>query len=570
MPSGLDTSVLTLQWPDGVVPLELPNFETAARRMRYQALSEACRDSRVQDLLLAHHNDDQAETVLMRLVEGRWSEGLCGMKGEAGVPECFGRYGLCQSGGRELTALEKDSERDVGLMERKENPNNFNTTNYSHQKPDIIHQDGFEYGGIRIHRPLLKYSKQHLEKICRDAGLAWIEDETNRDPTKTVRNAIRQLLSTDSLPMVLRKQSLNFLAQRATLKAESRNERADELFQKCQVVRLDARSGRLIIRIPTQSFDPTPEGSELATHDSIEVQQVAARVIRRVVQIISPDEKISLSSLERVYKSMFHEHPSSSTQSSIQSAFTTCNVKFTCLGSSTETPDSQSLASAEIKDGKSLYDAYTWMLERQNPMRGNLPAEIRIPRRRKVSFSETKKLSSWQLWDRRFWLRVMPIPDADLVVCAATGELLNSLRQSLKYAEAKKLSLLLHDAVPGKSRFTLPILVEEEEGGRKRTPLALPTLGFRKTEGGQGLRWTVRYKQIELPRATQENWNGLVEKGVIVPLDTGLNFWSERFEPKQFRDDIAVRKLSRANMFKRERIKRRNRPRAKFLGDKIL
>lgn len=52
--------------------------ETHARDARYQALSSvmACGDV----LLLAHHQDDQAETVLMRLMNGAGVQGLSGMK----------------------------------------------------------------------------------------------------------------------------------------------------------------------------------------------------------------------------------------------------------------------------------------------------------------------------------------------------------------------------------------------------------------------------------------------------------------------------------------------------------
>ncbi len=37
------------------------NIESQARNLRYQALSEMCEAHNIQDLLLAHHLDDQAE-----------------------------------------------------------------------------------------------------------------------------------------------------------------------------------------------------------------------------------------------------------------------------------------------------------------------------------------------------------------------------------------------------------------------------------------------------------------------------------------------------------------------------
>lgn len=52
------------------------SVETAARTLRYEFLSEQNFDA----IALAHHADDQAETVLMRLLRGSTSTGLAAMK----------------------------------------------------------------------------------------------------------------------------------------------------------------------------------------------------------------------------------------------------------------------------------------------------------------------------------------------------------------------------------------------------------------------------------------------------------------------------------------------------------
>ena len=50
-----------------------------ARRARYDLLDRACRAAGIRDLLVAHHREDQAETVLLRLAKGSGIDGLAGM-----------------------------------------------------------------------------------------------------------------------------------------------------------------------------------------------------------------------------------------------------------------------------------------------------------------------------------------------------------------------------------------------------------------------------------------------------------------------------------------------------------
>ena len=54
-------------------------LEADARKARYEALRDMARESSIDVIALAHHADDQAETVLLQLLRGGASRGLAGM-----------------------------------------------------------------------------------------------------------------------------------------------------------------------------------------------------------------------------------------------------------------------------------------------------------------------------------------------------------------------------------------------------------------------------------------------------------------------------------------------------------
>src|ERR1700761_8273989 len=87
---GIEHQILNLDWKGHGEPSGLSNLESIARRLRYQALGRACRDRGINSLLLAHHRDDQAETVLARLISEYRGTGLKGMRSKAAIPECEG------------------------------------------------------------------------------------------------------------------------------------------------------------------------------------------------------------------------------------------------------------------------------------------------------------------------------------------------------------------------------------------------------------------------------------------------------------------------------------------------
>ena len=141
---------------------EQGNIEARARAGRYEALTDLCAAYGINDLLLAHHQNDQAETVLLQLLRG------AGVAGTAGMP----------------------STRELKIKE----------------------------GKITLWRPLLEQSKQELEAYAKEYKLKWIDDPSNQD-SKYRRNAIRKKI----IPALekIQPEAIANLARSAGLLAEA-------------------------------------------------------------------------------------------------------------------------------------------------------------------------------------------------------------------------------------------------------------------------------------------------------------------------------------------------------------
>jgi tRNA(Ile)-lysidine synthase len=87
-------------------------IEETARRARYAALGDLCREHHVQLLLTAHHQNDQAETVLLQLMRG------AGLRGLSGMPEFLAKHELLGEGmslGRPLLTVSRSTLAEESL-----------------------------------------------------------------------------------------------------------------------------------------------------------------------------------------------------------------------------------------------------------------------------------------------------------------------------------------------------------------------------------------------------------------------------------------------------------------------
>ncbi|MGY4474067.1 tRNA(Ile)-lysidine synthase [Bradyrhizobium sp. USDA 3364] len=126
----LDLPHQTLRWNGSKPATGVP---AAAREARYRLLAQAARKHGASHILTAHTRDDQAETLLMRMLRG---SGIAG-----------------------LSAMVRETERD----------------------------------GVWLTRPLLDISKAQLIATLKKARIGFADDPTNRDPAFT-RPRLRALM----------------------------------------------------------------------------------------------------------------------------------------------------------------------------------------------------------------------------------------------------------------------------------------------------------------------------------------------------------------------------------------
>jgi tRNA(Ile)-lysidine synthase len=160
------------------------SVETAARELRHRWFAQLLHEGKADKIATAHTQDDQAETVLMRMIRGTGARGLAGI---------------------------------FPVQEEK-----------------------------HLVRPMLEVSRQQVEAYLCGIGQSWREDSTNRDPSHTrnrIRHQLLPLLERDFNPSI--RQTLAGLAEVARGEADYWKHEARALLPRLVRPGKPSRSGRM-------------------------------------------------------------------------------------------------------------------------------------------------------------------------------------------------------------------------------------------------------------------------------------------------------------------------------------
>jgi tRNA(Ile)-lysidine synthase len=487
---GIPTQVLTIDWPSSVKPAELPNFESFARKHRYQILGKACRDLEIGSLLLAHHEDDQAETVIMRLMAGHRGAGLMGIKTSSEIPECYGIHGAHQSGlvdnhTKQWHKYQYSHERNILPPEPKTAyPAMISLDNSVHEMSTIP----IEEGGIRIYRPMLGFSKSRLIATCQAERMSWFEDVTNKDPTVTTRNAIRHMYDLHSMPVGLAKPSLLALSEKARLRSSILSGKANSWFNRSSLSRFEPGTGILNVRFIDRAQELRDMSLKMRVSSQKEDRQVAALLLRRIITLVTPEEHVHLSALhsavERIFPELFSlEDPSSPT------AFTVAGVKFQ-ISATSKLPEQKPNPATHERLHPQKHE---WLVSRQ-PHTANVDKQplITVPPSRDLP--SKRVWSPWTLYDGRYWIRIQNRTAFPICIRPFRKEDLLDFKKSL--ADQKTLRNRLKTMAPSDVRWTLPAIVIREIN--KESVLSLLTLDISVLDVETLVAWEVRYKKVDI------------------------------------------------------------------------
>ncbi|KAK3314892.1 hypothetical protein B0H66DRAFT_563887 [Apodospora peruviana] len=470
-------------------PKDLPNFETVARRLRYDLLGRVCLERKAVSLLTAHNEDDQYETVLMRLMAGQSFRGLQGIRAATDIPECYTKHGVWQSG------FIDDQLRQDPIWRMR--PNNHQRSMLrrhlrDEMDPEVLAEemkkglnsdcvDGFydiatgskrapmpspipiEDGGIMIYRPLLQFSKERLIATCLQNGIPWVEDHTNHDPTFTQRNAVRYMYKNHELPAALQKPAILQLAERCRDKVATEEAETDRLLERTTICEFAPNVGTVVVELPEIALSKVPRrAARSPVHRQKRIEHyrvIAALLIRRLLSLVTPEQDVApVKNLDYavslLFPSLATETPTLATRDQKMSIpmprgppkpYVICGVHFIPL-------------TGEF--------GLRWLLARA-PYVSNVPRpSVEVTRtafrgryRKHPKQWSWHPWSDWSLYDGRYWIRVKNRLPMGVRIAPFEMEHHKPFREGLVDRESKTmLALMLKRYAPGKIRSTLPAI----------------------------------------------------------------------------------------------------------------
>jgi tRNA(Ile)-lysidine synthase len=473
---------------------DVSNIESVARRARYRRLGNLCAHRNIATVLLAHHEDDQYEGVLMRLVAGHRNSGLAGMREANPIPECEGIFGAWGSGWVDdqnsrhpfySTALSKrerrhlKSELKYTLAPEAEERMAYldDSIDFDLDEPvlpDPKHPEPLpslaylpiEDGGCSIYRPLLQFGKDRLIATCLENNVPWWEDHTNSDPTLTRRNAIRHMFRSCELPRALQKPTILALSKTMQRRAKAHEAEARRLLQRCLIHEFQPHAGTLLIQFPNLTAFMSTRHSKTKQRLSrwrLWKRHVVGALLQRIIAMVSPETQTPaianlLTTIERLFPSL--AEPSKASAAPPAGSFNIGGVNFLQIESSPQTVAPSPQAQSQ-----------TWYVSRQPYVSVDPRPYWRVP------YWSMKRIGSplrrdppwqwsnwmpWRLWDGRFWIRMLHRLPYRVVVMPFMVEHAKAFRDALAPNDRLVLNKVLKRCAPAKVRYTLPAIYSEE------------------------------------------------------------------------------------------------------------
>lgn len=483
----------------GVDPKTYPNIETLARKLRYGAISSICRQYNIVSMFTAHHEDDEYETILMRMISGRGYRGLQGIPPAADYPECYDAYGVYQSGylddqespnpfwtrmpsGSQRKKVLKHSLRDqldprmleyeLAYGMRSDGSEYFNEYQRRHRKggevlPQVPVVEA-EDGGIMIYRPLLGFSKDRLIATCEENDIPWFEDHTNADPTFTPRNAIRWLVKHRNLPAALQKPAILQLGARCRARVAAEEAEAGRVLDRLHVHDLSTTAGIVEAEMPRFKL---PRGPRLSGRSAIwrekrliHYRTIAAIIVRRLISLVTPNHT-TLPTLAELGHSVSLLFPELRLADDMENPTLQGKPRgYTIAGVYIE-PLIQPDGSVRWRFSRAPFG--TKILEANNPVPSLHELTLQTRFLKEPSEWPMEGWKRFTLWDGRYWMRISHRAPRSIRIAPFEVTYQKDFREGLLQGDKVKNKSLLDNMLkvyaPGRIRYTLPALYADAD-----------------------------------------------------------------------------------------------------------